>query len=88
MYLSREVLLASIVFVFQHVRADLAYDRAKTLTRRQAGGDLSFCFGKNSICEIQNNLNDECDAFDNDDGDQIPYYKCLCGNGFVAVQQS
>jgi hypothetical protein len=87
MCLSKELLIASIALALHHATADSAYERGKELIKRQSG-DLSFCLGTNSICAIQTDLHDECDAFDGDYDNRIPYYGCFCGNGFIAFQQA
>ena len=60
---------------------------AAELFGRQEAGDLSFCYGENSICAKSNDLNDECDKFYGlRDSDQ--WYECLCSNGYVATRQA
>jgi hypothetical protein len=71
------------VFLQQYVAA--APNRM--VDERQIGGDLSFCYGENSICAIQNDLYDQCENY------QEPYqlqkwYQCICGNGYVSVEQA
>ncbi|RDW63675.1 hypothetical protein BP6252_11220 [Coleophoma cylindrospora] len=57
-------------------------DRNKILARRSSQ-DLSFCFGVNSICAVSNELFAQCGSFDN-----TQFYKCICGNGYVAVDEA
>jgi len=57
----------------------------RMLVERQFGGDLSFCFGENSICDISNQLFSQCDNYLNQ---LTEWYKCLCGNGYVSVDEA
>ena len=53
------------------------------ILKRQGSQDLSFCFGENSICSVGNDLYAQCENYE---GTQ--YYKCICGNGYVSVDDA
>ncbi|KAF8857526.1 hypothetical protein BDZ45DRAFT_674703 [Acephala macrosclerotiorum] len=64
--------------------------RARLLIARSKRDDidnLDFCYGDKSICEENNNLYQACESFETQD-DQTQLYECLCGNGYVAVNQA
>ncbi|CZR56721.1 uncharacterized protein PAC_06610 [Phialocephala subalpina] len=64
--------------------------RARLLLARSKRDDidnLDFCYGDHSICEENNNLHGACEAFETQD-DQTQFYECLCGNGYVSVNQA
>jgi hypothetical protein len=50
-------------------------------------GDLSFCFGVNSICDFSINLFQQCQNY-LDSNDMPKWYQCICGNGYVAVDEA
>ncbi|EME78186.1 uncharacterized protein MYCFIDRAFT_179625 [Pseudocercospora fijiensis CIRAD86] len=53
---------------------------------------LGFCYGDGAICSIGNDLYSHisfrCNAYDNDIDKLNPWYKCLCTNGYVAVNEA
>ena len=55
--------------------------------KRQLDGDLSFCYGDGSICVVGNDLWSDCEGLDNFDN-LVPLYKCVCGNGYVSVEDA
>ena len=59
----------------------------EAIKARQIGEDLSFCDGVNSICAQSNSLFDRCNAFSNQANDS-QWFQCLCGNGYMAVNEA
>jgi hypothetical protein len=75
--------LVLLALLLQHVRS--APDSA--IEERQIVGDLSFCYGDGSICDVSNALYTQCETY------QQPYqpvkwYQCVCGNGYVSVDEA
>lgn len=82
-------LLTYAFIALQHVSADAEYERGKALMKLYGRKeDLSFCFGENSICAVGNDLWSRCEAYSNNFNDLNPWYECLCGNGYVAVDEA
>ena len=84
------LLIASPISVFfavllQLVSAAPALENPKLgkILKRQGSQDLSFCFGENSICSVGIDLDAQCENYE---GTQ--YYKCICGNGYVSVDDA
>jgi hypothetical protein len=73
-------------FLQQHVRAEISPDSAKQ-EERQVTGDDSFCFGTDSICTYSINLFEQCSNYLNSN-DMTKWYQCICGNGYVSVDES
>lgn len=83
-------ILASLaLFAVQYVSADAAYERGRELMKLYGRNeDLSYCYGENSICSVSNDLFEKCDAYEGDFENMNPWYECLCGNGYVAVDEA
>ncbi|KAH8591099.1 hypothetical protein B0O99DRAFT_719784 [Bisporella sp. PMI_857] len=90
MYISNICLIALLSFVAPHVAADPqeSEELAKRFGIFGRKEDLSFCFGRNSICETSNNLYTQCKRFQDDYDNLKPWYECLCGNGYVSVDEA
>ncbi len=60
---------------------------SRMISERQGGQDLSFCYGENSICDFAINLFDQCQNYQ-EPYDPEKWYQCICGNGYVSVEEA
>jgi hypothetical protein len=82
------------VFVQQYVAAEPApvsprqesILELRVIDDRQFSGDLSFCFGENSICSFSTDLFEDCQGFLG--ADENEWFQCICGNGYVSVDEA
>ncbi|KAH8883584.1 hypothetical protein GQ53DRAFT_846782 [Thozetella sp. PMI_491] len=84
--------LATVLLSYSHAEAseaagDPRRNMMAQLKARATGQDLSFCWNPGSICDASSNLYDKCrDLLDS--SNMGPFYTCLCGNGYVPVNQA
>ena len=82
MYLLITPFFTIFLFVLQH--SVVAATSGRRIQERQ-DGDAAFCFGYNSICSLSNNLWSQCENYLSD---TPQWYKCICGNGYVSVDEA
>lgn len=82
MYLFIAPFSTLFLFISQHYSVAAVPDRR--IEERQ-DQDLSFCFGDNSICTFSNSLYSQCQNYFSD---TTEWYNCICGNGYVSVDEA
>jgi hypothetical protein len=84
------ILVTFVSLVAHYVVAHREYEGSNEMGTIQErlltdGGD-SFCYGTDAICSVSFDLSDACDNFF-DSGETEKWYECLCGNGYVSVNE-